>query len=141
MQFSPSLSREETRKIVDESCLALERWERRIEREDLMKKRQQKGESYSPGKLATSGNTMEILRQETLQHQENNDDEKKKVFEGLYLRRKIPFFSAYYKWKPADNYSLDNYMEYLNTSSRSTPLFLSIPFASTRVLTSNVSVG
>ena len=140
MQFLPSfLSREEKRKIVEESRLALERWERRIECEDLM--RQQKEESHTPANLTTSGDTMVKLRQETSEHQENND-EKKKLFQQLCLSRKIPFFSDYYKWKTclADNYTLDDYMKYLNASARSTPLFLSIPFATTSVVTTHVSI-
>jgi hypothetical protein len=143
MPFLPSfLSSEEKRKIVDESRLALERWERRKECEDLMT--QKKEESHTPANLTTTGDTMEKLETlETLEHRENNDDEKKKLFERLCLSRKIPFFSAYYKWKtcPADNYyTLDDYMQYLNVSARSTPLFLSIPFATTSVVTTHTSI-
>jgi len=137
IQLLPNLlSSEEKRKIVDDSRLALERWERRIECEDVM--RQQKEEYHTPANL-TTGDTMEKLQQE------NKDDEKKKkkkLFERLYLSRQIPFFSDYYKLKthPADNYTLDDYMDYLNASARSTPVFFSIPFATSSVVTTHVSI-
>ena len=140
MQLLPSfLSREEKTKTVEESRLALERWERRIECEDLM--RQQKEESHIPANQTTLGDAMVKLQQETSEHQENND-EKKKLFQQLYLSRKIPFFSDYSKWKTCltDNHTLDDYMEYLNASARSTPLFLSIPLATRSVLTTHVSI-
>lgn len=152
MQWYPSLTPEEKRNIVDESRVALERWERGIQHEDLMRKKdiRQVEDSYSLPRTLTEcqEDAMQKLRQITLQYQQRKkkeDDEnyaiRKKLFDEAKGRLSSlnQFFSACYKWENfmIDRYIVEDFMKYIDASARSTPLFLSTSHTTTHIVEKN----